>query len=272
VVVFTLCAAAVIVTCSTAFGGSPLSGSFANAGTVAHGLGERLGAPAGTVFALLLLNGSILGAACVTLSTSYALGDVFGVKHSLHRGWRDARQFHGSFVATTAVAAALVLVPGAPLGLVTTAVQALAGVLLPGATVFLLLLCNDRAVLGPWTNPRWLNAVATLVVGALLVLSAVLTVTTLVPEVSVAKLAAVLVLGLALVLSVLFLASWRRSTGERLEGTGSERLRWTMPPLHQLARPTSSRVRTLALVVLRTYVLVAGSLLIMKVVEFALSG
>jgi len=45
--------------------------------------------------------------------------------------------------------AGLVLVPNAPLGLITTAVQALAGILLPSATVFLLLLCNDPAVLGP---------------------------------------------------------------------------------------------------------------------------
>ncbi len=44
------------------------------------------------------------------------------------------------------------LIPGAPLGLITTSVQALAGVLLPSATVFLLLLCNDREVLGPWVE------------------------------------------------------------------------------------------------------------------------
>ena len=56
------------------------------------------------------------------------------------------------------------LIPGAPLGVITTAVQALAGVLLPSATVFLLLLCNDRAVLGPWRNPGWLNVLATVIV------------------------------------------------------------------------------------------------------------
>ena len=44
------------------------------------------------------------------------------------------------------------LIPGAPLGVITTAVQALAGVLLPSATVFLLLLCNDRDVFGPWAT------------------------------------------------------------------------------------------------------------------------
>jgi Mn2+/Fe2+ NRAMP family transporter len=85
----------------------------------------------------------------VTLGASYAIGDVFGVKHSLHRRWGDAPGFYGIYAALVTVAAAVVLIPGAPLGLVTTMVQALAGVLLPSALVFLVLLCNDREVLGP---------------------------------------------------------------------------------------------------------------------------
>jgi len=47
---------------------------------------------------------------------------------------------------------AIVLIPNAPLGLLTLAVQALAGILLPSAIIFLVPLCNDRAVLGPWVN------------------------------------------------------------------------------------------------------------------------
>ena len=69
--------------------------------------------------------------------------------HSLHHGIGRANAFHGSYAAMVLLAAAIVLIPGAPLGTITTAVQALAGVLLPSATVFLLLLCNDKAVLGP---------------------------------------------------------------------------------------------------------------------------
>lgn len=80
------------------------------------------------------------------------------------------------------LAATIVLIPGAPLGIVTTGVQALAGVLLPSALVFLLLLCNDRAVLGPWVNARWLNAIAATVVAVLLVLSGLLTISTLFPR------------------------------------------------------------------------------------------
>ncbi len=86
-------------------------------------------------------------------------------------------------------AAGVVLIPGAPLGTITTAVQALAGVLLPSATVFLVLLCNDKAVLGPWTNPGWLNAIAAAIVGVLVVLSAILTATTLFAHIRVTLLA-----------------------------------------------------------------------------------
>ena len=107
----------------------------------------------GALFAIVLLDASIIGAAAVTLSTSYAFGDVFGLKHSLHRKFRDAKPFYASYAAMIAVAAGVVLVPGAPLGLLTTAVQALAGVLLPSASVFLLLLCNDRGGARPVDEP-----------------------------------------------------------------------------------------------------------------------
>ena len=127
----------------------------------------------------MLLDACIIGASAVTLSTSYAFGDVFGMKHSLHRSFRDAKQFYPIYAALVVVAAGIVLIPGAPLGLITTAVQALAGVLLPSASVFLLLLCNDREVLGPWVNKPWLNIVAIIIVGVLLTLSATLVIGTL---------------------------------------------------------------------------------------------
>src|SRR5258708_25180110 len=78
------------------------------------------------------------------------------------------------YAALIAVAATIVLIPGSPLGLLTEGVQVLAGVLLPSATVFLLLLCNDKEVLGPWVNGRSTNIIAALVVGVLAMLSAIL--------------------------------------------------------------------------------------------------
>ena len=190
-VVTVIGAGALMVTCAFAFAGTPWAGNYTNAGGVADGLQHTLGAAAGTMFAIVLLNASLIGAAAVTLSTSYAVGDVFGLRHSLHRGIRDAKLFYASFAALVVLAAAIVLIPEAPLGLITTSVQALAGVLLPSASVFLLMLCNDRAVLGPWVNRPWLNAVAVVILSVLLGLSGILMATTLFPSVDVTRLALV---------------------------------------------------------------------------------
>ena len=269
-VLFAVGAVAVLAVCAFAFAGTPLRGAFVDAGSVAGGLESQLGAPAGALFALVLLNASILGAGVVALSTSYAIGDVAGVKHSLHRGWRDARVFHGSFAGMLALATLVVLLPGLPLGIVTTAVQALAGVLLPSATVFLLLLCNDRAVLGPWTNPRWLNAIAAVVVTLMLGLSLLLTLTTLFPrldmQVTAAAVAAALTAGLALT------GLGSRTTAVRFEGTPWERLTWTMPPLETLSRPAMTRARTAGLIVLRAYLVVAAVALAVKAAELILAS
>jgi Mn2+/Fe2+ NRAMP family transporter len=272
---FVVGAIGILVACAFAFGGTPLHGEFVDAGAVARGLDASVGSSAGAIFALVLLNASVLGAGIVTLATSYAVGDVSGVKHSLHRGWRDARTFHGTFAGVIALAAAVVLVPGLPLGLVTTVVQALAGILLPSASVFLLLLCNDRAVLGPWVNPRWLNAVGTLVVGALLVLSALLTLTTVLPGIAVEKTAIALAGAVVAVLVALAVAGRGRrhhSTDEPFRGTPWERATWTMPPLETIAAPPRSRSRTIGLVALRAYLTLAVLLLIVKAVQLALVG
>src|SRR5205823_7294582 len=92
------------------------------------------------------------------------------------------------FSALILVAAGVVLIPGAPLGVITEAVQALCGILLPMTTLFLLMLCNDPEVLGPWANPPWLKAFASVVVGVLILLSVILTVTTIFPGVDVTAL------------------------------------------------------------------------------------
>jgi Mn2+/Fe2+ NRAMP family transporter len=270
---FTAVGAAMVVTCAFAFSGSAFHGSFVDLGSAAHALGSRLGSSAGALFALVLLNGSILCAAVVTLTTSYALGDVLGLKHSLHRSWRDAPMFYGSFALLVAFAATVELAPGIPLGTITTIVQALAAVLLPGAAVFLLLLCNDRAVLGPWVNPRWLNAVATLIVATLLVLSALLMTVSLFPHADLRVLALPLGAALAIGLGTAGVLTLRRGgLSPRFTGTPWERATWTMPALETIPRPAPSRARTVGLVALRAYVMVAAFLLVFKAVQAVVSG
>jgi len=264
-------AAALMIVTAFAFGGTKLAGQFGDAGTAAAGLAHALSPVAGAMFALVLLNASLIGAAAVTLSTSYAFGDVCGIKHSLHRSWKDARGFYAIYAALVVLAAAIVLIPHAPLGLITTAVQALAGVLLPSATVFLLLLCNDKAVLGPWVNKPWLNAVASAIVGILVMLSLILAATTLFPRVDVRLLTVVLAAILLVGLVVTGLLYLRRPASTPIAAVAkADRLTWRMPPLGALPKPAWSTVQTVGMVTLRGYLLVAAILLAVKVVGLAL--
>jgi NRAMP (natural resistance-associated macrophage protein)-like metal ion transporter len=254
-----------------AFADTPLAGHFTDAGGVASGLKQYVSATAGTFYAIVLLNASLIGAAAVTLATSYAFGDVFGASHSLHRGVMDAKLFYASFTLMVAAAAGIVLIPGAPLGLITTSVQALAGVLLPSATVFLLLLCNDKEVLGPWSNPTWLNAIAAVIIGVLVEMSLVLVATVAFPSVDVSKLFVDLSMALVVCLLVAGLYVWRSNrAGEAVaapELPKERRHTWTMPPLALLERPTWSPGRRAAMLLLRGYLLVAVALLVVKTVQ-----
>jgi Mn2+/Fe2+ NRAMP family transporter len=269
-------AAAIMMATAAAFTGATDFGLFTDALGTATGLATHVGPAVGAIFALLLIDASIIGASAVTLATSYAFGDVFGLRHSLHRSFKDARVFYGSYTALVAVAAAIVLIPNAPLGLITTAVQALAGVLLPSATVFLVLLCNDRDVLGPWVNPTWLNVVATLIVSVLLELSLVLVVTTLIPAIDVVRLVVVLSIVLALGLGIGALWLWLRrdrARGERqVTFSARDRENWRMPPLTLLNRPTWSPGRKLAILALRGYLVIAVVLLVVKAVQLAVGA
>jgi len=271
-VVVVIAAGALISVTAFAFRGTPYFGHFTDAGGVASALEHTIGAPAGAFFAVVLLNASLIGAGTVTLATSYVVGDVFGARGSLHRRFTEAKGFYGGFSVLILAAAGVVLIPGAPLGVITEAVQALCGILLPMTTLFLLMLCNDREVLGPWTNPPWLQALAGAIVGALILLSLLLTITTLFPHVDITSVAAaggaVLVVALAL-MGFSALRSSRRVSGVTVIGSEVPRERWTMPPAALLSRPRWSAGRHATMLVLGAYMVVALALLIVKSVQLA---
>jgi NRAMP (natural resistance-associated macrophage protein)-like metal ion transporter len=271
--VVVLGAAALIAVSAFAFK-TRFHGAFTDAGGTATDLKKTLGSLAGAFFAVVLLNASLIGAGALTLSTSYAFGDMFGTKSSLHRSWRDARAFYSIFAALIAGAAAIVLIPGAPLGVITTSVQALAGVLLPSATVFLLLLCNDRAVLGPWRNPAWLNVLATVIVATLVLLSLILMATTVFPKINVTSFA--LIGGAVFAVALLAFGAWtlfssRAGRGVTVieEGPSVPKAQWTMPQLTFLEPAVWSTGRKAAMLGLRAYLVVSVVLLVVKAAQLA---
>ena len=271
-IVVVIAAGALISITAFGFAGTSYFGHFTNAGGVASGLEHVIGSPAGAFFALILLNASLIGAGTVTLATSYVVGDVFGVRGSLHRRFTEAKGFYSAFSVLILVAAGVVLIPRAPLGLITEAVQALCGILLPMTTIFLLMLCNDREVLGPWTNPPWLKALAGVIVGALILLSLLLTLTTLFPKIDIAAVASagggVLVV-VFVVMGVVGVRSARGPSGVTVIEPEVPKERWTMPPAALLTRPRWSTWRRMAMLALGGYMVVALTLLIVKTVQLA---
>ncbi|MFE7312158.1 NRAMP family divalent metal transporter [Streptomyces sp. NPDC057555] len=261
-------AIAIVLVADFAVRGTPAAGHFTDALGVADALGDH-SRVLGALFAVVLLDASIIGAAAVTLATSYAFGDVFNRSHSLHRSFREAKPFYASYTGMVLVAATVVLLPGAPLGLITTAVQALAGLLLPSASTFLLLLCNDRAVLGPWTNPRWLNAVASLIIAVLLALSGILVATTLFPTLNAIEVG--LWVGGGLVVGLLGAAVRLRLAGTRRPPAAAlsraERESWRMPPLALLEPVAWSAGLKLGMGLLRGYLVIAVLLLLVKAIQ-----
>ena len=265
-------AGAIMIIATYAVAGTPLVGHFTDALGIAKALGDK-DTVLGALFAIVLLDASIIGAAAVTLATSYAFGDMFGIKHSLHRSFRDAKAFYATYTALVVAAAAIVLIPNAPLGLVTEAVQALAGLLLPSASVFLLLLCNDREVLGPWVNPGWLNALATVIIGVLLMLSGTLMATTLFPHLDAARIAVwlsiALAVGLAATAITLRITRARQAAAPAPAPTvrREQRADWRMPSLTLLKPVTWSPALKLGMLALRGYLVLAVLLLLIKAIQ-----
>jgi Mn2+/Fe2+ NRAMP family transporter len=265
-------AAALMGAVAAAFAGTGSFGRFTDAAGLAHGLAASSGRAAAVLFAIALLNASVIGAFAVSLSTAYAIGDVFGLKHSLHRGVKGAKGFYAIYAGLVVAAAAVVLIPGSPLGLLTEGVQVLAGVLLPSATVFLLLLCNDRAVLGPWVNGRMTNLFTSAVVAVLVTLSVVLTASVLFPAITAGQIVAILAgCAAASVLVAGFALARRPRPGSPaslpIDRTG--RSGWRMPPLTLLDRPVMSAGRKLGMSALRLYLAVATILVIVRIVQLA---
>jgi NRAMP (natural resistance-associated macrophage protein)-like metal ion transporter len=273
IVVVVLGAGAIMGFTAATFAGHAGAGHFTNAADLAAGLQAHAGRIAGVLFAIALLDASIIGAFAVSLSTAYAIGDVFGLKHSLHRGVKGAKGFYAIYGGLVLAAAAVVLIPGSPLGLLTEGVQALAWVLLPSAAVYLLLLCNDREVLGPWVNGRRTNLFTGSVVAVLVALSVILTASVLDPGITAPQIMFILASCCgAAVVGVLGVAAWRLRAGTLatapIDRAGREN--WRMPQLALLRRPAVPLGRKIGMSVLRSYLAVATVLVAVKIIQLAL--
>ena len=148
--------------------------AFTDPAQMAVDLGRVAGPWVKNVLLLMMINAAVLGTTAISLSSAWAYGEVRGWPHSLEMPWRQSIGFYGIYLLTVMAAAAVVLIPGAPLQLIILGVQVLAGVMLPSAIIFLQLLLNDRELLGKFANRRWNNIVNWSIIAVLFALSLVL--------------------------------------------------------------------------------------------------
>jgi Mn2+/Fe2+ NRAMP family transporter len=122
------------------------------------------GGTTATIFALGLIEAGAVAILTISASTAYAVGECLGVTHSFNSTPRRATLFYASDIAAALIAAGIILIPGAPLLSIALNANVLATVLLPMALIFLIMLANDRDLMGEWTNKPSTNKIAIAIV------------------------------------------------------------------------------------------------------------
>ncbi len=126
------------------------------------------------LFAIGLFDAGLLGALCISLSTSWAIGEVFGWAHSLNKSVREAPWFYAVYLFMLLSAGVVCLIATTHVqNAITIFVQVVAVTLLPAALVFLILLLNDKPLMGQYVNTRWQNFVNWSIVVFVIVVSTV---------------------------------------------------------------------------------------------------
>ncbi|HLI97102.1 MAG TPA: divalent metal cation transporter [Candidatus Baltobacteraceae bacterium] len=149
-----------------------------DAAQAALALEPLLGRFAGVTFGAALIGASLLGAFVVSLATAWAFGEAFEWPCSLNNSCMKAKRFYGLYAACVLIAAAVVLIPHLPLIQITVDVEAFNGFVLPIVLGFLLVMINDKRIIGNYRNSFAANAVALSLSGVVIVLGIWMAVTT----------------------------------------------------------------------------------------------
>jgi Mn2+/Fe2+ NRAMP family transporter len=137
-----------------------ISASNFNAAQFAQALQPYVGNVGATLFALGIFEAGLVAAITISSSSAYAFGEVTGHAHSLNSSLKDGWPFYTILTVAAGISAVLVLIPNAPLEFIILIVNVIAVLAMPPALVFLLLLVNDREVMGNYVNKRFGNTIA----------------------------------------------------------------------------------------------------------------
>jgi Mn2+/Fe2+ NRAMP family transporter len=133
-----------------------------SAADAARGLAPLAGRYASALFAFGLLNASVFAASILPLSTAYTICEALGWESGVDKDFGEAPQFYGLYTVLIVIGAGLILLPGISLLSIMYVSQVVNGILLPVVLVFMLILINDKRIMGRHTNSRLMNAVAIL--------------------------------------------------------------------------------------------------------------
>jgi NRAMP (natural resistance-associated macrophage protein)-like metal ion transporter len=137
----------------------------------------------GTFLAIGLFDAGFLGAICISLASSWAFGEVFGWAHSLNNKVKEAPWFYAYYFFGIVLAGTVVLIPRAPLVLITLFVQVIAVTLLPAALVFLILLLNNEDTMGSYKNTTFQNVANITIVSLIVIVSTLYGISALFPNI-----------------------------------------------------------------------------------------
>jgi len=166
----------IIVACAATLYANGLH-DISDASDAAKALRPLAGDWASVLFAAGLFNASLFAASILPISTAYAVCEGLGFESGLDKKFHEAPVFYWLYTVIIVVGAAVLLVPRLPLVYVAYITQVANGVVLPFVLVFMLLLTNDRELMGEHANTRWFNIVAWATVVVMIVLTALAAIT-----------------------------------------------------------------------------------------------
>jgi NRAMP (natural resistance-associated macrophage protein)-like metal ion transporter len=129
---------------------------------------------ASQVFAFGLFVASVFSATILPLATAFYVCEAFGFEAGIDKSWDEAKEFYILYTGILVISAIIILIPNAPLIDISIWSQVLNGILLPVVLVSMILLINNKKIMGNYTNKPIQNIIGWGAVGILVILSAVL--------------------------------------------------------------------------------------------------
>ncbi len=139
--------------------------------TILAAISSKMGPLAMRLFALGLVEAGLIAAIAISASTSWAMGEAFGWPKSINIPPLEGWKFYLPGIISLFIAGSIVLIPNAPLGFLNLTVQVVATIFMPAAMMFLLLLLNDKEIMGEHINKSWQNISAFTIVGFLIIMN-----------------------------------------------------------------------------------------------------